>query len=45
MDNGTGGAAYEEQHVHKVYEAIASHFSSTRYKVWCYPTCIFQLEY
>jgi tRNA (uracil-5-)-methyltransferase TRM9 len=27
------GAAYEEQHVHTVYEQIASHFSSTRYKV------------
>jgi hypothetical protein len=25
--------AYEEQHVHAVYEQIASHFSSTRYKV------------
>ena len=25
--------AYEEQHVHRVYEEIASHFSSTRYKV------------
>lgn len=24
---------YEEQHVHRVYEQIASHFSSTRYKV------------
>jgi tRNA (uracil-5-)-methyltransferase TRM9 len=22
---------YEEQHVHEVYEQIASHFSSTRY--------------
>lgn len=27
------GAAYEEQHVHAVYEEIASHFSATRYKV------------
>ena len=27
------GAAYEEEHVHTVYEQIASHFSSTRYKV------------
>lgn len=26
--------AYEEQHVHEVYEQIASHFSSTRYKPW-----------
>jgi tRNA (uracil-5-)-methyltransferase TRM9 len=25
---------YEEQHVHDVYEQIASHFSSTRYKPW-----------
>lgn len=25
---------YEEEHVHKVYEQIASHFSSTRYKPW-----------
>jgi tRNA (uracil-5-)-methyltransferase TRM9 len=25
---------YEEQHVHEVYEEIASHFSSTRYKPW-----------
>lgn len=27
-------AAYEEQHVHEVYEQIASHFSQTRYKPW-----------
>ena len=25
---------YEEKHVHHVYEQIASHFSSTRYKPW-----------
>lgn len=25
---------YEEQHVHSVYEQIAPHFSSTRYKPW-----------
>ncbi|KAJ9602003.1 tRNA methyltransferase, has a role in tRNA modification [Cladophialophora chaetospira] len=25
---------YEEHHVHEVYEDIASHFSSTRYKPW-----------
>jgi tRNA (uracil-5-)-methyltransferase TRM9 len=25
---------YEAQHVHEVYEQIASHFSSTRYKPW-----------
>lgn len=30
------GEAYEEEHVHTVYEQIASHFSSTRYKV-CIP--------
>ncbi|KAK4550861.1 hypothetical protein LTR36_000441 [Oleoguttula mirabilis] len=28
------GENYEEQHVHTVYEQIASHFSSTRYKPW-----------
>jgi hypothetical protein len=28
-----GQEAYEEEHVHSVYEQIASHFSSTRYKV------------
>ena len=27
------GEGYEEEHVHAVYEQIASHFSSTRYKV------------
>lgn len=27
------GPAYEDEHVHQVYEQIASHFSSTRYKV------------
>ncbi|KAK6955563.1 hypothetical protein Daesc_003203 [Daldinia eschscholtzii] len=26
--------SYEQQHVHSVYETIASHFSSTRYKPW-----------
>ncbi|TVY88138.1 tRNA (carboxymethyluridine(34)-5-O)-methyltransferase, partial [Lachnellula willkommii] len=32
---GTEAAeSYEEQHVHEVYEQIASHFSSTRYKPW-----------
>jgi len=25
---------YEQEHVHAVYQAIASHFSSTRYKPW-----------
>ncbi|KAI5359141.1 putative tRNA methyltransferase 9-like protein [Septoria linicola] len=28
------GEIYEEEHVHAVYEQIASHFSSTRYKPW-----------
>ncbi|GJJ12418.1 hypothetical protein Clacol_006660 [Clathrus columnatus] len=26
--------AYEEEHVHAIYDQIASHFSSTRYKPW-----------
>lgn len=26
--------SYEQEHVHSVYESIASHFSSTRYKPW-----------
>ena len=25
---------FENQHVHQVYEEIAHHFSSTRYKAW-----------
>lgn len=28
------GEQYEQEHVHDVYEQIASHFSSTRYKPW-----------
>ncbi|KAK8212588.1 S-adenosyl-L-methionine-dependent methyltransferase, partial [Phyllosticta capitalensis] len=28
------GPDYEDEHVHTVYEQIASHFSSTRYKPW-----------
>ncbi|PLW20768.1 hypothetical protein PCANC_09310 [Puccinia coronata f. sp. avenae] len=28
------GAAYEQRHVHEVYESIAAHFSQTRYKPW-----------
>lgn len=32
-DGRTEGEAYEDRHVHQVYEQIASHFSSTRYKV------------
>jgi len=34
------GEAYEEQHVHCVYEEIATHFSSTRYKVCVSLSCI-----
>lgn len=34
-DRGDDAAAvYEETHVHGVYEAIAPHFSATRYKPW-----------
>ncbi|KAF3483565.1 tRNA (uracil-5-)-methyltransferase TRM9 [Arthroderma uncinatum] len=36
-DNGhdvKNGESYEEEHVHKVYQEIAPHFSSTRYKPW-----------
>jgi hypothetical protein len=33
MSTEATGEAYEEEHVHTVYEQIASHFSSTRYKV------------
>ncbi|EEP78351.1 hypothetical protein UREG_03197 [Uncinocarpus reesii 1704] len=28
------GESYEEEHVHRVYQEIAHHFSSTRYKPW-----------
>ncbi|WYZ37510.1 hypothetical protein EsH8_II_001016 [Colletotrichum jinshuiense] len=31
---GEDAASYESRHVHNVYEAIAPHFSSTRYKPW-----------
>ncbi|KAI9726226.1 MAG: tRNA methyltransferase, has a role in tRNA modification [Cirrosporium novae-zelandiae] len=34
MDLTRGTVAYEEEHVHRVYEQIAQHFSSTRYKPW-----------
>ncbi|CAG9938984.1 unnamed protein product [Clonostachys rosea f. rosea IK726] len=30
----SSGAAYEDTHVHAVYEAIAPHFSATRHKPW-----------
>jgi tRNA (uracil-5-)-methyltransferase TRM9 len=33
-EEGIPPEKYEEQHVHEVYEQIASHFSSTRYKPW-----------
>jgi hypothetical protein len=33
------GKAYEEKHVHKVYQQIAQHFSSTRYKA-CNNCCL-----
>ena len=32
-DNRERGEAYEAEYVHTVYEQIAYHFSSTRYKV------------
>jgi hypothetical protein len=38
-----GQEAYEEEHVHSVYEQIASHFSSTRYKVGIFHIIIFIL--
>ncbi|EON61797.1 hypothetical protein W97_01014 [Coniosporium apollinis CBS 100218] len=33
-DDFPRGESYEAEHVHAVYEQIASHFSSTRYKPW-----------
>ncbi|KAH6642640.1 uracil-5--methyltransferase TRM9 [Boeremia exigua] len=33
-ETDAAGTSYEEEHVHEVYEQIASHFSSTRYKPW-----------
>lgn len=33
------GEEYEQEHVHSVYEQIASHFSSTRYKVGAFRVC------
>ena len=33
-DEAVRGANYEAEHVHTVYEQIAPHFSSTRYKPW-----------
>ena len=34
MTPNTDSETYEEENVHQVYEQIASHFSSTRYKPW-----------
>lgn len=34
MDEAQSAEVYEEEHVHGVYQEIASHFSSTRYKPW-----------
>lgn len=34
MANPSAGEAFETSHVHEVYDQIASHFSSTRYKPW-----------
>lgn len=31
----TNSAAFEAQNVHEVYDQIAEHFDSTRYKVEC----------
>lgn len=36
-ESEAAGTSYEEEHVHEVYEQIASHFSSTRYKVCVTP--------
>lgn len=33
----TDPQVHEDEHVHAVYEQIASHFSSTRYKVFAFP--------
>ncbi|KAI1923014.1 tRNA methyltransferase, has a role in tRNA modification [Ophidiomyces ophidiicola] len=33
-DVSDNAATYEEEHVHRVYQEIAHHFSSTRYKPW-----------
>ncbi|KAL6720140.1 tRNA methyltransferase, has a role in tRNA modification [Lecanora helva] len=34
LDAEEYGTEYEETHVHSIYEQIAPHFSSTRYKPW-----------
>jgi len=33
-ENATSATSMEKQHVYEVYEKIAPHFSSTRYKPW-----------
>ena len=33
-DKKLDSTSYEERHVHQVYDQIANHFSSTRYKPW-----------
>lgn len=38
-DPGIEAEAYEERNVHEVYQQIAGHFSSTRYKVCTYRLC------
>ncbi len=37
IPSDTDPQAHENEHVHAVYEQIASHFSSTRYKVFTLP--------
>ena len=34
VPDGESNASYEDEHVHSVYDNIAHHFSSTRYKPW-----------
>lgn len=41
---GEAASSYEVQHVHSVYEEIAAHFSSTRYKV-CVSFSLFLFPY
>lgn len=36
--------SYEEEHVHKVYQEIAPHFSSTRYKVCSLSSSIIKIN-
>lgn len=41
-ETSSHGEDYEQEHVHDVYDQIATHFSSTRYKV-CVPGSFSQL--